>query len=98
MRLTDVAAAVQRGERVAFRPSGHSMEPLIRHRQKVRVAPLTRDPVVGDVVLSRVRGHLLLHRVNAIRGDQYQIANQRGHINGWCTRKQIFGLVSVVEE
>jgi len=83
MRLTDVATAVQRGETVEFRPSGHSMEPLIRHRHKVRVSPLTRDPGVGDVVLARVRGHLLLHRVNAIRGDQYQIANQRGHVNGW---------------
>lgn len=98
MRLTDVAAALQRGETVEFRPSGHSMEPLIRHRQKVRVAPLTRDPAVGDVVLARVRGHLLLHRVNAIRGDQYQIANQRGHINGWATRKQIYGVATVVPE
>jgi hypothetical protein len=98
MRLTDVAAAVQRGETVEFRPSGHSMEPLIRHRQKVRVSPLARDPVAGDIVLARVRGHLLLHRVNAIRGDQYQIANQRGHINGWCTRKQIYGIGSVVAE
>src|SRR5690348_9889364 len=98
MRLNDVAAAVQRGESVEFRPSGHSMEPLIRHRQKGCVTPLTRDPVAGEVVLARVRGHLLLHKVNAIRGDQYQIANQRGHINGWCTRKQIYGLVSVADE
>jgi len=97
MRLTDVATAVQRGETVEFRPSGHSMEPLIRHRHKVRVSPLTRDPGVGDVVLARVRGHLLLHRANAIRGDQYQIANQRGHVNGWCTRKQIYGVAAVVE-
>ena len=98
MRLTEVAAAVQRGETVEFRPSGHSMEPIIRHRQKVRVVPLTRDPAVGDVVRAPVRGPLYLHRVNAIRGDQYQIANQRGHINGWCTRPQIYGLVSTAEQ
>jgi hypothetical protein len=98
MRLTDVVAAVQRGETVELRPSGHSMEPIIRHRQKVRVAPLMRESAVGDVVLARVRGHLYLHRVNAIRGNQYQIANQRGHVNGWCTRRQVYGLVTVAEE
>jgi hypothetical protein len=98
MRLTEVVAAVRRGETIEFRPSGRSMEPLIGHRQKVRVSPLACDPVVGDVVLARVHGHLYLHRVNAIRGDQYQIANQRGHVNGWCTRKQIYGVVSVAKE
>ena len=98
MRLTEVAAAVQRGETVEFRPSGHSMAPLIRHRQKVRVAPLAGEPEVGDIVLARVRGHLYLHRVDAIRGNQFRIANAKGHVNGWCTRDQIYGAVSVVEE
>jgi hypothetical protein len=46
---------------------------------------------VGDIVLCRVRGAQYLHLIKAIQGERFQIGNNRGGINGWVTRRQIFG-------
>lgn len=83
---------LQRGQMVAIRPRGHSMRGLIADGQRVTLAPLQAgEPRVGDVVLCRVRGRTMLHRVHAVGPRGYAIANARGHLNGWCPRTQIFG-------
>lgn len=46
---------------------------------------------VDDIVLCRVKGAQYLHLIKAIQGDRFQIGNNRGGINGWVTRRQIFG-------
>lgn len=46
---------------------------------------------VGDIVLCHVQGNDYLHFVKAIQGDQFQIGNNRGYINGWVTASSIFG-------
>ena len=46
---------------------------------------------VGDIVLCRVSGSQYLHLIKAIQGERFQIGNNRGGINGWITRRQIFG-------
>ena len=46
---------------------------------------------VGDIVLCRVKGSQYLHQVEALQGDRVQFGNNRGGINGWVTRRQIFG-------
>jgi hypothetical protein len=51
---------------------------------------------VGDIVLCKVKGAQYLHLVKAVRaadgGDaRYQIGNNRGGINGWIGRAQIYG-------
>jgi hypothetical protein len=51
---------------------------------------------VGDVVLCKVNGVQYLHLVKAISGERYQIGNNRGRINGWTSRKNIFGIVTQV--
>ena len=38
-----------------------------------------------------------LHLVKAVQGDRYQIGNNRGGINGWITRRQIYGRLVKVE-
>lgn len=57
------------------------------------VSPILPDTVLtkGSVVLCKVRGREYLHLVSAVRGDQYQISNNHGHVNGWITSKQIYG-------
>lgn len=57
-----------------------------------------RQPAKGDVVLCKVRGHQYLHLVTAVRGDQYQISNNHGYVNGWTARANIFGLLTKVEK
>jgi hypothetical protein len=51
----------------------------------------------GDIVLCRVHGNHYLHLVKAIQGERFQIGNNRGGINGWITRRQIFGRLLAVE-
>lgn len=88
------------GETVTFRPRGHSMTGIVNNGQTVTVAPLPADAIIGkgDVVLCKVRGREYLHLVKAVGKGQYQIGNNRGGINGWTSRAQIYGrLVSVVD-
>jgi len=51
---------------------------------------------IGDIVLCRVNGNQYLHLVKAIQVDRYQIGNNRGGINGWVSRGQIFGRLIAV--
>jgi len=41
--------------------------------------------------------HQYLHLVKAVQGERFQIGNNRGGINGWITRRQIFGRLLAVE-
>ncbi len=92
-------AKLQQGETVSFRPRGSSMSPKIRSGQLCTVAPVDPSALgVGDIVLCKVRGAQYLHLINAIRGDQFQIANNRGHINGWISANAIFGRLVCVED
>ena len=54
-------------------------------------------PEKGDVVYCKVKGRQYLHLVSAIKGERYQISNNKGHVNGWIGINQIFGLLKTVE-
>lgn len=84
------------GRAVRFSPSGHSMTGRVNHGDLVEVAPLSREPEKGDVVLCRVRGNQYLHLVSAVRKGQVQISNNRGHVNGWTGREQVYGVLTAV--
>jgi hypothetical protein len=90
-------ARLARGETVEFRPRGHSMTGKVNDGQLCTVQPLgDHVPMVGDIVLCRVKANQYLHLVKAIQGERFQIGNNRGGINGWITRRQIFGLLTAV--
>ncbi len=93
---THYIAKLIEGEIVVFRPRGNSMTPIIKSKQEVEVAPFAEDehPFKGQVVLCKVGGKQFLHKVTAIKGDQYQISNNHGHVNGWTKRENIYGYVS----
>jgi len=84
---------LKQGKTVQFRPRGNSMAGKVESGQLVTVAPLTAAPKPGDVVLCRVNGNQYLHLVKAVRGQQFQIGNNKGRINGWTSRQNIFGIV-----
>ena len=91
---------LQKGERVTIRPSGHSMQPKIYHRDLVTLAPCNPDDLeVGDIVLVRVRGNVMLHLIKAIdsKKQRFLIGNNRGKTNGWAGRNSIYGVVVGVE-
>lgn len=80
------------GRAVTIRPRGRSMEPKVRDGAAVTVAP--SDPASlrkGDIVLVRVHGRVYLHQIAAADRDRVQIANNKGHINGWVARERVAG-------
>jgi hypothetical protein len=91
-------AAIERlqcGEPVTVQPRGHSITGKVNDDDRVTAELLgQRAPEVGDIVLVRCRGHEYLHLVKARRGDRFLIGNNRGGINGWASRRQIFGLAT----
>ena len=91
--------ALMKGETIRFRPHGNSMQPRIESGQLVTVTPCKPgEAQVGDIVMCKVNGHQYLHLVSAIGSDgRYQISNNHGHINGWATPGNIFGVVTRVE-
>ena len=99
MWATQYIALLQQGQTVKFRPHGNSMQPRIESGQLVTVTPCKPEGVkVGDVVLCKVDGKQWLHLVSAIGSDgRFQISNNKGHINGWTTLKNVFGVVTAVE-
>lgn len=85
-------AKLAAGETVQFRPRGNSMTGKVDDGELCTVEPLgSRPPVLGEIVLCRVKGNQYLHLVKAIQGPRFQIGNNRGGINGWITVRQIYG-------
>lgn len=40
----------------------------------------------------------MLHKVSAIDNDgRYQISDNHGYVNGWCTRQNVFGILVAME-
>ncbi|HEX4545479.1 MAG TPA: hypothetical protein VH110_03900 [Candidatus Acidoferrum sp.] len=71
------------------------MSGKIESGQLVAVEPADKESIeVGDIALCKVNGVQCLHLVQAIRGDRFQIGNNKGRINGWTSRKNILGVVS----
>ncbi len=80
------------GETISFRPKGNSMQGKIQSGQRCTVQPCDPSTLeVGDMVLCKVKGREFLHLITAVRGAQFQIGNNKGHINGWVSANAIFG-------
>lgn len=88
-------ARLRAGETVSFREGGNSMTPRIKSREKCTYVPVNSmdDIQVGDAVFCKVGSSYFTHLVTAIRGDQVQISNNHGHVNGWTKIENVFGKV-----
>jgi phage repressor protein C with HTH and peptisase S24 domain len=96
---THAIKSLQAGQTVQIRPRGDSMTGKVNSGDLVTIEPTAdRDLQVGDIVLCKVRGNEYLHLIKAIKGNQYQIGNNRGGINGWITARNIFGIATKVEK
>lgn len=90
---------LEKGISATIFPRGNSMSPLLKDKEKVRLLPLDGCfgkivPRVGNIVLCKVKGRVLLHKITAIDSNgRYQISNNKGHINGWT--KTIYGIVDL---
>ena len=84
---------------VSIRPSGNSMSPRIENKNLVTIERDYDGKIeIGDIVFCKVMGRYYIHKVSAIRHDQIQISSNKGHVNGWTTRINIYGKVVKVEK
>lgn len=92
------AEHLQNGETCYVVGVGNSMTPILKSKQPVIVEPVTEQTELHkrDIVLCKVNGHYYLHLISAIKGTQYQISNNHGHVNGWINRSKIYGIVSQI--
>ena len=91
--MKEYVKQLQENKTVSFRPRGSSMKGKIEDGQLVTVSPDVSNLNKDDIVLCKVKGNHYLHLIKAIKGDQYLIGNNRGGINGWTNKKNIFGKV-----
>lgn len=106
--IPELARLLNEEKEVRFTPSGVSMRPFIEgDKDSVILAPFTRDPRPGDVILARVRGAggrqtYVLHRLVKIEHDEeglVYILMGDGNLAGMetCRREEILGRVTTVE-
>lgn len=72
---------------------GNSMTPKLMSGEAVIMEPVTDGTILSknDIVLVKVNGHYYCHLISAIRKNSYQISNNHKHVNGWVSRKNIYG-------
>jgi phage repressor protein C with HTH and peptisase S24 domain len=87
------AAHLKSGETCLVTGYGNSMTPKLASGEVVIMEPVTDTTNLekGDIVLCKVNGHYYCHLISAIKGTQYQISNNHKHVNGWISKKNIFG-------
>lgn len=86
---------LKNGQTCLVQGIGQSMTPILKSGQVCEVIPMTDEIELekNDIVFCKVNGHFYLHKICAVKGKQYQIGNNHGHINGWVTRNSLYGKV-----
>ena len=95
--LEEAAALMLEGREVTFTPLGNSMLPFIRGgKDAVR---LRKNPsvAIGDVILVRLPGQYVLHRLIHMDGDRLTLMGD-GNIAGTetCTTGDVLGTVTAI--
>lgn len=81
-----------KGEKVKIYPKGNSMRPKIESGAEVTLEPSSWHILEkGDIVLCKVGKNQYLHLIKSIKGDRYQIANNKGFVNGTISLDKIYG-------
>lgn len=75
------------------------MTPIIKSRQPVTLAPVCRPEKLrkGDIVYVKVGGRHYTHLIHAVSADKVQIGNNHGHMNGWTSFENVYGIVIEID-
>ena len=107
--IPELARLLSEEKEVRLTPSGMSMRPYIEGgRDSVILAPLTRSPRCGDIILARAiaangRNTYVLHRLVRIerdeRGEEAYVLMGDGNLEGEevCSAADIIGRVAAIE-
>lgn len=94
--FAQIESELAAGKRVSFKVKGSSMFPFLRDgKDTVQVSPVKRQPVAGDIVLFKYKGHHVLHRIIKIKGDIHVIQGDGIYASHECCGKEdIVGVVT----
>lgn len=95
--LGEVAAALREGREAVIIPTGNSMQPFIRGGRDRVVLRRQPEPAVGDIVLARIGGRYILHRLVAREGEAITLMGD-GNIRGRerCSKEDVIGTVAEI--
>lgn len=95
--LEEAARLLDEGREVSFTPLGNSMLPFIRGGQDSVILKKFPNAAVGDIVLVRLPGHYVLHRVVATEGEELTLMGD-GNVSGTehCRRQDVLGTVTEI--
>lgn len=97
--LEEAACLLDEGREVCFTPSGNSMLPFIRGGKDSVV--LKKKPAVeaGDIVLVRLPGRYVLHRVIRIDNEELTLMGD-GNVSGTehCSLQDVMGTVTAIHK
>lgn len=81
------------GEQAIIYPKGNSMQPKVQSGAEVTLEPITDASTLakGDVVLVSVGRNIYLHLITAVEKDRVQISNNKGHVNGFVKKSNVYG-------
>ena len=89
--------SLKNGETVTIKPAGNSMVPKINSKDVVTIEPVgDRELRKDDIVLAKINGKYYLHLIKGLGKKKFLIGNNKGHINRWTARKNIFGVATRV--
>lgn len=89
---TEYIKKLKEGQTIEIHPMGNSMLPLIKSGQKCKIIPSEKIELKkNDIVLCTVKNKQYLHIIQNVKGEYFQIGNNRGGINGWITKNFIYG-------
>ena len=92
--LEEVAAVLDEGREAVITPTGNSMLPFIRGGRDRVVLRRKDGMAAGDIVLARIGGRYVLHRVLGVSGTHLTLMGD-GNIRGTesCTASDVIGTV-----
>jgi hypothetical protein len=91
-----VTQELAEGKKSKMKAHGPSMKPLIESGSTLTFEA-TNDYQINDVVLTKVSGNWMVHKITKIGSDgRYMISNNRGRENGWT--RQVYGRVIAVND
>lgn len=97
--LEEAAALMAEGREVSFTPLGYSMNPFIKGGKDSVTLKKMPSAAVGDIVLVRLPGHYVLHRVIRVEGEQLTLMGD-GNLQGTesCTQADVMGTVTAIQK
>ena len=96
--LEEAGQLLDEGREVTFTPLGSSMLPFIRGGKDSVTLRKKDSAEVGDIVLVRLPGRYVLHRIIALDGKNVTLMGD-GNLSGTeaCTRADIMGTVTAIQ-